>query len=115
MRLVPLVCFLTISVAAARPIEIEYNRGRNTTAVKLADQAQDQLFKANDVSGAHKTVDAAIKSDPTYWPAFFTRAEVLMREHHYEAAIQDCETILRQDSTVVEAALLLAEANGRLG
>ena len=38
-----------------------------------------------------------------------------MMEHHYEAAIQDCETILRQDSTVVEAALLRAEANYHLG
>ena len=66
MRIVPLVFFLAISVAAARPIEFEYGRGRNMNAVKLVDQAQDQLFKANDVSGAHKSVDAAIKADPTY-------------------------------------------------
>ena len=115
MRLVPLVFFLTISVAAARPIEIEYSRGRNPIPIKLVDQAQDQLFKANDVSGAHKSVDAAIKADPTFWPAFYIRAQVLMREHHYEAALQDCETILRQDSTVVEAALVRAEANYHLG
>ena len=115
MRIVPLLFFLAISVAAARPMEIEYGRGRNMNAVKLAEQAQDQLFKANDVSGAHRSVDAAIKADPTFWPAFYFRAEVLMREHHYEAAIQDCETVLRQDSTVIEAALLRAEANYHLG
>ena len=115
MRIVPLVFFLAISVAAARPIEFEYGVGRNMIAVKLAEQAQDQLLKANDISGAHKTADAAIKADPTLWPAFYTRAQVLMREHHYEAALQDCEAILRQDSTVVEAALLRAEVNYHLG
>ena len=83
--------------------------------VKLVDQAQDQLFKANDVAGAHKSVDAALKADPTYWPALFIRAEVLIKERHYEAAVQDCEAILRQDSAVVEAALLRAEANYYLG
>ena len=84
-------------------------------AVKLVDQAQDQLFKANDVTGARKSVDAAIKADPTYWPALYIRAEVLIKERHYEAAVQDCEAILRQDSAVVEAALLRAEANYYVG
>lgn len=113
MRLGPLVVILLLSVTSvfARPIEIIVGRGRNMNVVKLVDQAQDQLFKRNDVAGAHKSVDAAIKADPTYWPALYIRAQVFIKEHHYEAAIQDCEAILRQDSTVVEAALLRAEAN----
>lgn len=79
--------------------------------VKLVDQAQDQLFKNNDSNGALKSVNSALTADPTYWPARYIRAEVLVTQHHYEAAIQDCDAVLRQDSTVVEAALLRAEAN----
>ncbi|HYR23855.1 MAG TPA: hypothetical protein VEP30_13145 [Chthoniobacterales bacterium] len=117
MRFVPHVIIFVFAIVSAlsRPLEVEVGRGRNMNAVKLVDQAQDQLFKANDVAGAHKSVDAAIRADPTYWPAFYIRAQVLIKEHHYEATIQDCEAILRQDSTVVEAALLRAEANYYLG
>ncbi len=109
------VFFFACAAAIARPIEVEVGRGRNWNAVKLVDQAQDQLIKKGDLSGAHKSVDAAIKADPTYWPAFYIRAQVLMEERHYEAAVQDCERILRQDSSVVEAALLRARANYLLG
>ena len=116
MRMFPRIIFLFFAATVfARPIEIEVGRGRNMNAVKMVNQAQDQLFKANDVAGAHRSVDAAIKADPTYWPALYIRAEVLIKERHYEAALQDCEAILRQDSTVVEAALLRAEANYYVG
>ena len=113
MQALPLVIFLFFigGTLLGRPIEVEVGRGRNWNAVKLVDQAQDQLFKENNVAAARKSVEAAIKADPTYWPALYVRAEVLMREHHYEAAIADCESILRQDSTVIEAALLRAEGN----
>lgn len=102
------------AVTFSRPIEVEVGRGRNWSAVKLVDQGQEQLFKG-DVGGAHKSVDAAIQADPTYWPAFYIRAEVLIEERHYQAAVEDCERILREDSTVVEAALLRARANFLLG
>lgn len=84
-------------------------------AIKLFEQAQDQFFKRDDVAGAHKSIDAALKADPTFWPALYTRAEVLTREHHYDAAIADCDAILRLDSGVVEAALLRAEINYHAG
>jgi len=116
VRSVPLTLFLwSIStVMLSRPIEVEVGRGRNWNAVKLVDQGQEQLFKG-DLSGAHKSVDAAIQADPTYWPAYYIRAQVLIGERRYQAAVQDCERILRQDPTVVEAALLRAQANFLLG
>ena len=116
MRLVPLIVFLFVvcRIASARPIEIEVGFGRNANVVKVVDHAQDQLLQG-DLAGARKNVDAAIQTDPTYWPALFVRAEVLMQQHHYEAAVQDCEGVLKQDSTVVEAALLRAQANLFLG
>ena len=115
--MVPLVLTLLVFSAAAvhaRPIEVEVGRGRNWNAVKLVDQAQEQYFKG-DLVGARQSVDAAIQADPSYWPALFIRAQILIDQHHYEAAVQDCERILRQDSTVVEAALLRARANFFLG
>ncbi len=116
MRFVSLIIivFFISRTASARPIEIEIGRGRNANVVKLVEQAQDQMLKG-DLSVARKSVDAAIQTDPNYWPALFIRAEVLMDQHHYEAAVQDCERILKQDSTVVEAALLRARANFFLG
>jgi tetratricopeptide (TPR) repeat protein len=116
MRFVPLILILFVfSVTVfARPIEVEVGRGRNYNAVKLVDQAQDQMLKG-DLNGAFKSVNAAIQADPSYWPALFIRAQVLMEQHHYEVALQDCERILKQDSTVVEAALLRARANFLLG
>ena len=84
-------------------------------AIKLVEQAQDQLFNKGDVNGALKSADAAFKTDPTFWPALYIRAQVWIRKHQYDAAIQDCEAILRQDSSVVEAALLRAEANFYIG
>ncbi len=117
MRLLPLVVilFLVSATAFARPIEFEYSRGRNMNVVKLVDQAQDQLFKKGDLAGALKSVNAAVQADPSYWPALYIRAEILMDQRHYQAALQDCERILKQDSTVVEAALLRAQANFSLG
>src|SRR6266404_3852921 len=115
MRFVPLILLMAINVAVARPIELEVGRGRNMNAVKLVDQAQDQIFKKGDLAGALKSVNAAIQADPSYWPALYIRAEVFVEQHHYEAALQDCERVLKQDSTVVEAALLRARANFLLG
>src|SRR6266404_1439658 len=116
--MVPLVLALLVfdtAIIYARPIEIEVGRGRNWNAVKLVDQAQEQVFKKGDLAGALKSVNAAIQADPSYWPALYIRAEVFVEQHHYEAALQDCERVLKQDSTVVEAALLRARANYLLG
>src|SRR5438874_1144075 len=115
MRFVFPIFFLSIAMVLGRPIEIEVSRGRNMNAVKLVDQAQDQLFNKNDVAGALKSANAAIQSDPNYWPALYVRADVLIEQHQYAAAIRDCNAILQQDSTVVEAALLRADANYHLG
>lgn len=111
MRFVPLVLFLSATLAFTRPIEVEVGRGRNWNAVKLVDQAQDQLFKKGDLAGALKSVNAAIQADPTYWPALYIRAQIFVEQRHYEAAIADCDRVLKQDSTVVEAALFRARAN----
>jgi tetratricopeptide (TPR) repeat protein len=120
VRAVPLAVTILFSVFAAIdthasvPIEVVYGRGRNTIAVKLWQDAETQL-KNGDVEGAHRNVEAALRSDPTLYPALYTRAKVFVRQRKYELAIQDCTAALKQDTTFVEAALLRASANAQLG
>jgi len=119
MRAVPLVVAILVAVAAVHsqggvPIEVVYGIGRNQTAMKLWQDAEAQL-KNGDVANAHRNVDAAIRSDPTLYPALYTRAKVFIAERKYALAVQDCTEALRQDSTFVEAALLRASANAMLG
>jgi tetratricopeptide (TPR) repeat protein len=96
------------------PIKAVYGKGVNRIAMKLWRDAEEEL-KNGDVENAHRNVDAALRSDPTLWPALYTRAKVFIRQHKYELAIQDCSEALRQSPTFIEAALLRADANAALG
>jgi tetratricopeptide (TPR) repeat protein len=111
---------ILLAVVAARegrgtvPIEVVYGVGRNKVAMKLWEDAETQL-KNGDVENARRNVEAALRSDPQLYPELYTRAKVFIRQHKYELAIQDCTEALRRDSTFVEAALLRASANAKLG
>lgn len=111
-----LVSAVFVCASAARadvPIRVVAGYGRNQTAIKLWQAAENDLQVGN-VEGAHQNVDAALRSDPTLYPAFYTRAKVFLRLGKNEAALQDCTEALRQDRTFVEAALLRATANAYL-
>ena len=87
---------------------------RMRAAMKLVTDAQDLLEKG-DVPGAKRNVDAVIHNDPTIWPAFYVRAQILASQGKCELAIQDCNEALRQYRGCVEAALLRANINAHLG
>ena len=87
---------------------------RMLAAMKLVTDAQDQL-KKGDVVGAKRNVDAVLQRDPTFWPALYVRAQIYSHEGKYDLALKDCNEALRQDRSVVEAALLRADINARLG
>jgi Tfp pilus assembly protein PilF len=87
---------------------------RMQAAMKLVTDAQDLLQKG-DVAGAKRNVDTVIQRDPTFWPALYVRAQIYSHQGKYDMALKDCNEALRQDRTVVEAALLRATINGRLG
>jgi len=116
---VGLVCVLLVVVAvmearAGLPIIIEYGAGRNKVAMKLWEDAQAQL-ETGQVEAARRNVDAALRSDPTFWPALYTRAQVFLIQGKPQLAVQDCGEALRQHPTFFEAALLRADANAALG
>ena len=83
---------------------------RMRAEMKLVTEAQELLEKG-DVAGAKRNVDAVLQRNPTFWPALYVRAQIYSYEGKYDLALKDCNEALRQDRSVVEAALLRAEAN----
>jgi Tfp pilus assembly protein PilF len=82
--------------------------------MKLCSDASEQL-RNGDVAGAKRNVDAALHIDPKLWPALYIRAQIYRSEGKYQLAIEDCNEALRQYPGCVEAALLRANINVRLG
>jgi tetratricopeptide (TPR) repeat protein len=118
-RKIALVCVLLSVIAAmdapaSLPIVIEYGPGRNKVALKFCKDAEAQL-KAGEVENARRSLDAALRNDPTFWPALYTRANVLLIQGKPQLAIQDCSAALRLNPAFFEAALLRASANAALG
>jgi tetratricopeptide (TPR) repeat protein len=118
-RKIVLACVLLSVIAAMEapgglPIVFEYGPGRNKAALKFFKDAQAQL-KAGEVENARRSLDAALRNDPTFWPALYTRANVFLIQGKPKLAIQDCGEALRQNPVFFEAALLRASANAALG
>jgi tetratricopeptide (TPR) repeat protein len=118
-KTVAAACILLAVLAAMEargglPIIFEYGPGRNKVALKFFKDAQAQL-KAGEVENARRSLDAALRNDPTFWPAFYTRANVFLIQGKPQLAIQDCSEALRQNPAFFEAALLRASANAALG
>src|SRR4051794_1256681 len=101
------------AVTASEPIYIEYGRGHRA-AMNLAQDAEAHLKKGNLEQALH-SADAAVKSDPGFWPALYTRAKIYRAQRKWQLAIQDCNELLRQYPYLVEASLLRANVNGRMG
>jgi tetratricopeptide (TPR) repeat protein len=119
MKVLKFIAFLFVMVALATslrarvPIVIATPQ-RLQSAMKLVTDAQDLLEKG-DVAGAKLKVDGALRIDPTMWPALYVRAQVYSHEGKFDLAIKDCNEALRQYRGCIEAALLRAKINIRLG
>ncbi len=81
--------------------------------MKLANRANAEIEKA-DLESARRDLEAAIRLAPEYWPALYTRGTLFLKQGKYDLALQDANHVLRQDSTVVEAALLRGQVNIKL-
>ena len=95
------------------PIWYEYGAGHRA-AVVLLRQAEQHAEKG-DLNNALVSVNTALKGDPKFWPARYMRAEIYSAQHQWQLALQDCNEVLRHAPSVVEAALLRAEVNRKLG
>ena len=109
-----LAVFAVTHARGSLPIVIESGVGRNKVAMKFWKDAEAEL-QTGEVEDARRSVDAALRNDPTLWPAVYTRARVFLRQGKPQLAIQDCSEALRQHPAFFEAALLRASANAALG
>jgi tetratricopeptide (TPR) repeat protein len=109
--------FLSLGAVSAHALELSDfvgGRGRNWDAIKLLDQGDEEL-RAGNLQAARRDFDAAIRSDPTLWVAIYWRARLSAKERKWDQVVRDCNEVLRQESTFVEAAALRAVANSALG
>jgi tetratricopeptide (TPR) repeat protein len=102
-----------IEAGASEPVYVEYGKG-HSAAFALLKTAEKQADNG-DLDGAVANLTRAMRGDPKFWPALYTRAQVYQRQHRYQLAIQDCNELLRQYPYLVEAALLRASVNASLG
>ena len=76
-----------LSARASEPITVIYGRGRESL-MNLTMNGQSQLEKG-DFAAAQRSLDAVIKADPNFYPAYYIRAEVFLNQRKYQEAIQD--------------------------
>jgi tetratricopeptide (TPR) repeat protein len=115
LLLLLIVASVAVSVVqASHPIKLVRQPFSNGEAIKLDMQAQDQITKG-DLTNAARTIELAMQKDPTLWLTYFMRARLYKRERKYELAIEDCNSVLREYPKFIEAALLRAEANAKVG
>jgi tetratricopeptide (TPR) repeat protein len=100
--------------SAIEPFHIGIAPGENYIAVKLTNDASNEMLQGHYAIALEK-VNAAIRQDPTLWPAFFIRAEIFNIQRRYEDALRDCNEVLQQHSEFAAAGLLRAEVNSDLG
>lgn len=112
MRVPLFVCLIFFSATWARALELNNfvaGRGRNWEAIRLLEKG-DREWSAGDLKSARSDIDAAIRTDPSLWVAIFWRARLSNDEQKWDLVMRDCNEVLRQDSTFVEAAVLRAAA-----
>jgi tetratricopeptide (TPR) repeat protein len=118
MRSVPLiVCLVLSTISTSRSLELSDfvgGRGRNWNAINVL-QTGDAELRAGNYQAARRDFDAAIRADPTLWVAIYWRAKLSAIEHKWQQVVTDCNEVLRQESTFVEAAILRGVAYSELG
>lgn len=72
--------------------------------------ARVKLEQGNDVAGAEKEIDAALRVHPRHPEALAARASILIDNEEYEGALRLCDTLLAQDPTDLSARSLRAAA-----
>ena len=86
--------------AQAAPERVRVRAGRNVAAIRMANEAADQVAAGRDLAGARRKLDAAIAADPSLWPAYYNRGELNMHEGKYAAAVADATSALQGGSMV---------------
>ena len=101
MKIIEVVALFVVTVTSAASVRgsvpiVVATPQRLQAAMKLVTDAQNLLEKG-DAAGAKRNVDAALHSDPTFWPALYVPAQIFASQGKYDVALQDCNEALRQE------------------
>jgi tetratricopeptide (TPR) repeat protein len=73
------------------------------------------LLNKHDYENARRYFDAAIRTDPYMWTAYYNRATTFCEQRKWAAALQDLNSTIRLKPSFLEASLARAGVNSRLG
>jgi tetratricopeptide (TPR) repeat protein len=73
------------------------------------------LLNKHDYQNACRYFDAAIRTDPNMWSAYYNRATAYGRQKKWAAALQDLNSTIRLKPSFFTATFARAELNGQLG
>ena len=73
------------------------------------------LLNKDDYENARRYFDAAIRTDPYMWTAYYNRATTFCVQKKWTAALQDLNSTIRLKPSFFEASLARASVNGKLG
>jgi tetratricopeptide (TPR) repeat protein len=73
------------------------------------------LLSKHDYENARRYFDAAIRTDPNMWSAYYNRATTLIKQKRWAAALQDLNSTIRLKPSFFTATLQRAEVNSQLG
>jgi tetratricopeptide (TPR) repeat protein len=73
------------------------------------------LLKNRDYQNARRYFDAAIRTDPNMWSAYYNRATTFVEQKKWAAALQDLNSTIRLKPSFFTATFERAEVNSKLG
>jgi tetratricopeptide (TPR) repeat protein len=74
-----------------------------------------ELLNKRDYQNARRYFDAAIRTDPNMWSAYYNRAITYGRQKKWAAALQDLNSTIRLKPSFFTATFARAEVNSQLG
>lgn len=106
--------FLVPIASACRAIDVP-NDGGWSKRVVFDMNTGNALVEENKFEDARLILDAAIRLDPTAWPAYYNRARVSAKQHKWGLVVQDCNSAIRLKPTFLRAAILRGNSYWHLG
>jgi tetratricopeptide (TPR) repeat protein len=79
------------------------------------DRRGYDLLNKHDYENARRYLDAAIRTDPSMWTAYYNRATTFCMQKKWTAALQDLNSTIRLKRNFFQASLTRASVNGKLG
>jgi tetratricopeptide (TPR) repeat protein len=79
------------------------------------DKCGYQLLNKHDYDHARRYFDAAIRTDPSMWTAYYNRAVTFWQQKKWAAALQDLNATIRLKPSLFDASYKRAWVNSELG